>query len=210
MGELSLIETLEAMAQLYGRQINKNAVVLFVEDLRDYPAAQVKVALQRCRKELRVFPTVADIIARIDDGHPGAEEAWASIPRTESESVVWTKEMAEAFGVALPLMDEDKVAARMAFLESYRRLLSDSRAQNKPAKWEVSLGHDPVLRKSVLSEAADRGRISRELAFEYLVELAPASGGLLLDGQIDKEAVAKATEVLAEIRKLIATKEMPR
>ena len=61
----------------------------------DQPA--VLKALTRCRREVKGMLTIQDVVSRIDDGRLGVEEAWAMMPFSESQSVVWTEEMAQAF-----------------------------------------------------------------------------------------------------------------
>jgi hypothetical protein len=52
------------------------------------------------------------VIERLDDGRPGAEEAWAMVPKDEEESAVITGEMRFAMGVALRLLaDGDAIAS---------------------------------------------------------------------------------------------------
>jgi hypothetical protein len=50
-------------------------------------------------------------------GHPTANEAWALVlaSRDETDTVVWTEQIAEAAGIARPIIDAgDDVGARMA------------------------------------------------------------------------------------------------
>lgn len=155
-----LVEAVIATAEIYGRQMSRMAAEMLLEDLSGFPAEAILSALSRCRKELRTFPTVADILARIEDGRPGVEEAWAMIPKDERDSVVWTGEMSEAFGAIRVLLDSDAVAARMAFKEAYLKLLADARATRKPAKWSVSLGFDKRGREAALRDAVVKGRLS--------------------------------------------------
>jgi hypothetical protein len=168
VASLSLIKTLSVTAQIYGKDFTPEAAMILAGDLSEFPEQAVLVALSRCRKELRFFPTLAEIIARIDDGRPGTEEAWAMLPKDESASVVWTDEMAEAYGIARDLMDTDHVAARMAFKESYLRLVNDSREHKRPVRWTPSIGHDPRSRERALVEAVSKGRISHDHAQEFL------------------------------------------
>lgn len=74
-------------------------------------------------------------------------------------SVVWTQEMAEAYGVALPLLDEP-VQARMAFLEAYRDRVRAARDSGAPVRWVPSLGTDPHGREAALVAAVGAGRLS--------------------------------------------------
>jgi hypothetical protein len=76
-------------------------------------------------------PKPAHIIEQIEraarnDGRPGAEEAWAIslAANDEHDTVVWTHECAQAWGAASPILAlGDEVGARMAFKETYTRLL---------------------------------------------------------------------------------------
>lgn len=118
-------------------------------------------------------PKPADILEIIDrlnpDGRPTAEEAWAAIPRDEMTSAVMTTEMADAMHVAQPLLNEgDQVAARMAFKDSYNRIVDENRRTGVAVKWFPSLGHDSQCRDKVLAEAVRLGRISANHAIGIL------------------------------------------
>lgn len=118
-------------------------------------------ALSRCRREIRAHLTIADIVARLDDGRPGPEEAWSICAPTlndEGSTVVRTAEMDIAFGVALGCA-HDKVAARMAFLESYRSLCMDARNTGTPVTWQPCLGFDKHGREGPLVKAAQEGKL---------------------------------------------------
>jgi len=98
------------------------------------------------------------------------------MPKSESETVVWTGEMGEAFGVAVPLMDRgDMVAARMAFKEKYLRLVSEARDSGKPVVWSATLGHDVTGRSGPITDAVEKGRLSLTVAkgLCYEVEITP-------------------------------------
>ena len=160
MASKALLQAIAVCAELTRTQLSEAAARVLADDLSRYPERQVLHALSRCRRELRSGLTPADILARLDDGRPGPEEAWAMMPRDESQSVVWTDEMAQAWGVARPLIDEgDTIAGRMAFLEHYRGLVQTARDRGLPPHWTPSLGHDPAGREAVLVEAAEKGRL---------------------------------------------------
>ena len=83
------------------------------------------------------------------------------MPRDESATVVWTQDMASAWGIALPLLEEgDQVAARMAFVEQYRKLVQAARDRGEPARWTPSLGTDVGGRERALMDAVERGRLT--------------------------------------------------
>ena len=176
MATSKLLEAVAVTAELCGRTFTPAGAAMFAEDLSGFSDDAVLKALSRCRREIRGQLTVQDVVSRIDDGRPGVEEAWAMMPFDESQSVVWTDEMSRAFGVALPLLEEgDKVAARMAFKESYVRLVNESRDNRVRVSWAQSLGYDTAGRDAVLSEAVALGRLSHAHA-ESVCPGLPAPG----------------------------------
>lgn len=154
----------DVLGVIYSKQLSPAVIAVYVNDLLPYGAESVLRSIEKCRTELRYFPTIADILSRIPDGHPGPEEAWNMCPKHESCSVVWTQEMAQAFGACSNLIETDEVAARMAFLEKYRALLSDARFRKSKPVWQASLGHDQSGRESALKEAVQLGRLSAATA----------------------------------------------
>ena len=161
MASARILKALAVMGELFGRAISRDAAECLDADLSGFPEDAVLTALSRCRRECRVFPTLSDIISRIDDGRPGAEEAWALIPQDESGSVIWSEEMAAAYGVARKLLAEgDPIAARQAFKECYQKAVLDARASRRPVRFSPSFGHDSHGRAAAVSEALDKKRIT--------------------------------------------------
>jgi hypothetical protein len=166
---MDILETLAATAELCGSPMSKPALSMLAMDLDGYPQAVVLDALRKCRREHKGRLTVEAIVSRIDDGRPGVEAAWSMIPRDEGSTVVWTEEMAKAYGAASPLLaDGDVIAARMAFREVYIAEVARARDASEPVKWTPSLGHDPAGRESALRDAVERGRITMDKAMLYL------------------------------------------
>ncbi len=180
-----LIKAVAVTAELCGRTFSEGAARVFVDDLSAYPEHQVLPALKRCRREVRGVLTVQDVVSRLDDGRPGPEEAWAMIPKDERESVVWTAEMADAAGIAMPLLAEgDAVAARVTFRERYVRLVSDARDAGRPADWSLSEGHDRRGVEHVVREAVDKGRLTLERGRQFVPALpAPSASVVALLGR---------------------------
>lgn len=165
----NLLKAIAVTAELTDTDLTEAAALVMAQDLAAYQENQVIGALVRCRRELKGRLRISEIIDRLDDGRPEANEAWAMIPKNEDASVVWTREMAEAFGVALPLIEDgDHVAARMAFIEAYKVRCSDARNSGVPVKWEPSLGHDRNGREHVLIEAVQKGRLEKTHALALL------------------------------------------
>lgn len=160
MASESLVKLVVATAEVMGAELSLEGARLICEDLSQYPEPQVADALKRCRRELRGRFTLAEIVARIDDGRPGPEEAWGMYPKGEGETAVVTAEMHLAMRHAWPLVQEgDLVAGRMAFREAYLRIVADARDRGEPVRWEPTLGHDKAGREAPLLEAVERGRL---------------------------------------------------
>lgn len=166
---INLMQALAVTAELTGTTLSDAAARVMVSDLEAYSLQQVLVALVRCRRELKTRLTVAAIIERLDDGRPGPEEAWAMIPKDEHGSVVWTEEMASAYGVAYGLLAEgDTIAARMAFRETYAAMVTKARSEQIPVKWTPSLGFDKGTREAAITEAVRKNRLTHEHALILL------------------------------------------
>lgn len=156
-----LLEAVAVTAELTGTELSEAAMRAFASQLEQYPLDQVLPALLRCQRELVGKLSLAAVISRLDDGRPGVEEAWAMLPMDEATTVVWTEEMAVAWGIARTLIVEgDTVAARMAFKEKYSQLIQIARTEGRVPKWTPSLGHDAQGRASVLLDAVRLGRLS--------------------------------------------------
>ncbi len=161
--KIELAGTAEAM----GKDLSDIGLKIFAQDLSEYQFADAVEAIQDCRRSLNRFPTINDIISKIQskDGRPGAEEAWAMIPKDDSGSVVWTDEMAGAYGIAHPLiLSGDEIAARMAFKEKYTSLLKEVREKKVPARWTLSAGTNPAEVQDTVQKALSLGRLSPQTA----------------------------------------------
>ena len=98
-----------------------------------------------------------------------ANEAWTLIPESESDSACWTAEIAEAYFICLPLIEDgDKVSAKMAFREAYNRLADNATKKRIAVQWSVSLGHDKRKRNDAVRRALDKKLISNDIANKLL------------------------------------------
>lgn len=156
-----IVQALAIAADVTGTEFSEATARFILRELEAYPEQAALEALRRCCREVKGRLTLSDILSRLDDGRPGVEEAWAAIPRDEYQSVVWTEEMRQAWGVALPLLEEDPVAARMAFKDAYCKLVDKARTNREPVRWSVSLGRDPAGRETVVAEAVRAGKITQ-------------------------------------------------
>lgn len=171
------VEALKGTASLFSKEINEQGIMLMVNMLSSYKEEDLINALHKHLKSSRFFPTIADIISKIDSGHPGAEEAWAMVPKNEYESAAMSKPMFKAYGVAYPLIESDPVAARMAFKEVYEREVNLAISNNQKPEWTVSLGQDKSSREAAVRDALLKNRISEDQAKMIYPELPELGDG---------------------------------
>jgi len=199
----AILQALAVCCEVTQTQLSEAAARVMAWDLAGYPEGQVLGALDRCRKELRPRElTLSAILTRLDDGRPGPEEAWAIVSPAladERVTIVWTEEMAQACGVASPIIG-DPIAARMAFLESYRRLVQKARDAGAAVKWIPCLGWDAAGREGPLVEAVREGR----LGAAHIAELLPAQPAPGLERLSRRVAAGLLSS--AERRDIVASK----
>ena len=198
-----LMELIYATAEVLGQELKARAVVLMANDLSDYPVREVEAALARCRAELTGRLTLTAILERMPSAqqHLLPNEAWALALASmdESETVIWTEEIAQALGVASPILAEgDKVGARMAFLSAYERAVTLAKSEGRRPRWTPSLGTDPQRRQMVLAEAVAAGRLP-----------APRAEALLPppDKPTTEAGRAQVREITNHLREIIAGRD---
>jgi hypothetical protein len=148
----------------YGKPLPDTAMVnVWISMLMPFEPETIRAAFDAYAAERPDFvPAPNGIAARCKllDGRPDENEAWAkSLPsRDQSESVVWTSEMSEAFEICRPVLDSgDEIGARMAFKDAYTRLVAASRAAGSPVMWYVSEGWDKRRKAAVIGSATRAG-----------------------------------------------------
>ena len=180
--------------------------------LAEYEMEDVATAFALYVKRGKYAPRPGDIqeiLERIrPDGRPGADEAWAMIPEDEAGSVVWSTEMAEAYGIARPLLASgDKIAARMAFKSAYARIVERNKLANVAPVWTPSPGTDPADRERALAEAVRLGRLTADHAVALIApdRVAPMldSAGVKLVGY-EPASPEVVSENLSRMRDLLS------
>jgi len=183
----------------YGKKLPEAAEVnLWFRQLSPFlPSVIEKAFASYCMERPDFAPAPNGIIARCKllDGRPDDNEAWAIAitSQDEAETIVWTQEMAEAFGIASPLLaGGDEIGARMAFKDAYKRLVDDARATNRPACWSVSAGWDGDRRQIAVTKAVTAGLLPappQHLALTNESDLEPAK----------PEGLRKLLETMAQL-----------
>lgn len=157
----ALAEAIGVTSEVCGSLLSPAAAEMLARDLAEFDERQVLAALARCRLEVQGALRLPEILARIEDGRPGVDEAWAMMPKSELASVVWTDEMAQAWGVASPMLTQgDLAGARQAFCQAYAKAVLDARVQREPVRWMPSLGSDVAGRERILLDALEKRRLT--------------------------------------------------
>ena len=208
----SLAGAICATAEAMGQVISAGGAQLIAEDLSAYHQDVIKAALRSCRREPAGRLSLGMVLKHIHaaDNRPAKDEAWsiALAASDEYETVVLTTEIRQAMIASGPILEAgDKIGARMAFMSAYERLVSFARAEDQPAKWEVSLGYDAGRRVVAIESAVRAQLITCEAGAKYLADLriAPitddgqAIAGLLT-GEVRPQTSSKILEKIAEVR----------
>jgi hypothetical protein len=203
----ALLDDVGALLLRPGQVLSPTAKAMFFRALTAYDLATVRAALDAHVKDPqrgRFMPLPADLIAQIqgtavDDGRPGAEEAWALAlgARDEAATIVWTPEVAQAWDIARAVFEVgDEVGARMAFREAYTRLVDEARRERKRCEWTASLGFDAAARRDAIEQAVQLGRLPQEdlLALPAPITGASVAPGVLKVLQVLRDTIAKANQ----------------
>lgn len=163
-------QMLSACLGMWDAAPKPEVIAMWFRCLADYDMQTVANAFSAHMRDPvngKFAPKPAHIIEQIqgslqNDGRPGPEEAWARAvkARDESETVVWSNEMRQAwFAVSEVMSMGDEVGARMAFKEVYARLVVEARARREPVTWEASEGFDKDKRIAAITDAVEAGLI---------------------------------------------------
>lgn len=171
----AVAKSLAVALEVAGQEMSSEAMMMIVNELARYESDDVQMALLKCAKECRYKITLAEIIDRIDDQRPTADEAWQEVHHlSESDSKVMTEEQQQAFAaVCLDLENGDtstKIACKKAFIDRYNRLVREARTVALPVKFVLSMGYDASGRLAAVQEAVGRGRLLKEQAIKMLPE----------------------------------------
>jgi hypothetical protein len=189
----------EALAS-YGKQLpTGDMLTAWWENLQPFPLRAVEIAFQGYLADNGEFaPLPAGIAKRckLMDGRPNPEEAWAIALQSQDEAntVIWTEEIAQAFSICQTVLDMgDEVGARMAFKETYARIIAEARSAHKMAKWVASLGWDADKRVEVLQNASVAGL----LPAPTVAALLPTPVDVVVDDYVARSQIAKIKEMMA-------------
>lgn len=197
----SVINSLFVSLDMMGQSMSEQAVEMMATELYRYDFNAVQNAIKKCTRECKYRINLAEIVSRIDDGRPSAEEAWQEVyTLSEHDSKVMTREQQIAFcSVSYALQEAtttDLINCKRAFVEKYNKLCEQAKADAEPVKYVMSMGSDSDGRKAAAVDAVAQGKLTQERAvamlpeYEYEIMDVP-----LLEGQSE---TAKKIENMAK------------
>ena len=146
-------EVFKKCGELYDKIVKPERVAVYWDALSHRTIADIKSAINRHVQDSergRFFPLPADITAQLPkelNAWLTANEAWATCPKDEYKSAAMCEEIGNALGVAQDLInDGDMIAARMAFIEHYNRLVEQAKMEGRKPEWFTSYGFDKETR----------------------------------------------------------------
>lgn len=142
--------------EIYDKNIKPERVTVYWDALKHRTLNDIKDAINRHVQDAdrgRFFPLPADISAQLPNelnAWLSANEAWAACPKDEYSSVAMCEEIGQALHSVQDLIaDGDTIAARMAFMEYYKRLVEDAKREGRKPQWFPSYGFDKENRHVV-------------------------------------------------------------
>lgn len=176
-----------------GKIPSNNGMLAIFNSLSQYPLQIIQQAISRHIATARFAPVPTDIRDLLERHNKRIEpaEAWAIMPKSETESGCVTTEMLEAWAICEDLyLNNQYFAAEKAFLAAYERLAKEADLQNQPVVWQLSHGTDAAHFESTVREAMRLNRLQSEKAHKMLA-LIPTNENVgvagLLSGNINTE-----------------------
>lgn len=146
---------LDNLLTAYGKEPKPEVFKFWFGLMQEYTLEQCSKAMIKYARTNKFPPVPAGVIELIagSSGISG-DEAWAHVPKLETDSGWMNQRMATALGSALPLIDAgDMIAARMTFLAAYKNAEDDD-------QWFYSRG------QGIEYEVAEREKVDQHQLLE--------------------------------------------
>ena len=161
------LDVMNKTADLFGKTIPNERVSVYWEALKHRTLTDIKTAINRHVQDAdrgRFFPLPSDISHQLPNelnAWLSANEAWAACPKDENSSAAMCDEMSQSLFVAQDLINMgDMIAARMAFIEYYNRLMEAAKSEGRKPIWFTSYGMDKELRYNADREIVERKNLA--------------------------------------------------
>jgi hypothetical protein len=168
----ALYEIVSTCFYSYNRELKTRLFEIWYQALEEWTVNEIAESITNAMKTCKFLPTIAEVIALLPDhsGHPPPEVAWQICPKTEFDGDWVTDQIMQARSCCEADIECNAVSARMAFLEAYRKIMTQYTGSGKKAVWWYSGPSEGThenraylkLRKTL--EAYGCGKIPAQLA----------------------------------------------
>lgn len=161
--------------EFYGMQANINQLKMWSNELEGLNLVDLYEAIKKTWSDSSLTkPAMPAKLIELTLGIISPNEAWAKVENIcndESAAIVWSEEMRLSWGDAYPLIrSNDMIAARMTFIESYRKRISQLISEKKRPKHTLSSG-TKENNVAALLDAISKKQIEPKIALSYEPEL---------------------------------------
>ncbi len=122
----------------FGKPVGPDAFQMWWHLLSAHSVQVVTKALDTHSRSSGDAPTPYDILEVINEGlgYPSPEEAWNRLPKDESDGGYVSQEMMDGLNACSDSLGRgDMIAARMAFIESYKKSIEKAKLTGTPAAY---------------------------------------------------------------------------
>lgn len=205
------LSVMTKIADLYDKKIPKDRVAVYWDALCHRDINDVKMAINKHIQDGdrgRFFPLPADISYQLpneQDAWLTADEAWATVPKSESDSAAMCDETASALLVANDLINNgDMIAARRAFIDHYNRLVDQAKHENRKPKWFPSYGSEKETRYIADSQIVERNNLMLPQEERKALPTAKKQAEYKsLQNTSAKTDPVKVSEIMAELKNIL-------
>ena len=165
----------------FGRNVPpKEVMQVWWSVFEQFPMEDVRHAFCAAVAESTEFLVPGRVRKYIPDrsGYLDPETAWNQVPKADADAAWVCTEMLEASALAQDSIDRrDMIAARMAFLEAYKRVIENAKAQWGRPQWfysEATEGSRDQRRRMKINHtkmAMERQWIPRQIGADILMQL---------------------------------------
>ena len=196
------------LLELYGQQASTTKVNIYWSTVGQYPIDSLRRAANAWVRKSEFMPKPADLIKLMGGAgnHLSPDEAWAIaiLASDESNTVVWTNEIAKAWAQAkIVYRNGDKIGARRTFIDAYERMVDESMMYGRIVEVFVSPGSDKAKRADAINHAVFTGLLTQERANHYLPK--PENTFEMLECKTEQGASSKSMMHIASIKQMLKT-----
>jgi hypothetical protein len=167
----AFVETLTQSLEVFDKEAKPATIALWFETLKGYQIQDIMQAFSIHLASSKFAPKPADIIDAIHAKYwKTADEAWSDALRLADQNatvnsfdVIW-----EAMDGLWEMIEDDRIAARMAFKGAYERIMLAGKVSGRIPRPQVSVGFDKDQRREGLEAGYRAGAITADQARQHL------------------------------------------